>query len=307
MTNLAKTSKLMNLSEIKEVEVFVLKRLNELTIGEHKSVFRGSGFDLVGLREWQPGDKISSIDWPQSAINNYDPMLVREFEEDKSGTILIVADASLSMECGLGGQSSSDLASRIIATIGFSGVFFQDLTGLFMFDGRGRYDCIRPRLGKNQVIDCINKYLSPKLSNSADGFNNLAGKIMGSLKRTSIIPAVSDFLFSDVEGFIEALATIKTRHDVFVVMVDCSFLFDLPEVSDGWISCSDLESGRTTLLSKREFISMVRRVTDHQDKTLNMAHERGIEVVRVNRDRVKFFNDLIEFFFVRKTKKKVTM
>ena len=298
---------MLNLSEIKEVEVVVLKRLNELTIGEHKSVFRGSGFDLVGLREWQPGDKLSSVDWPQSAINNYDPMLVREFEEDKSGTILIVADVSLSMQCGVDGRSSGDIASRIIATIGFSGAFFQDLTGLFMFDERGSYNFIRPRLGKNQVIDCLSKYLNPKFSHSADGFNSLAGKIVGSLKRTSIVPVVSDFLFPDTENFIEALSTIKTRHDVFVVMVDCSFLFDLPEISDGWIRCADLESGRTTLLSRSEFSSMVRRVTDHQAKVLKMAHERGIEVVTVNRDKAKSFNDLTEFFFARKTKKKVTI
>ena len=130
----SKAGKTLSLAEIKEIEISVLRRIQELNTGGHKSVFRGAGFDLVGLREWQPGDKLSSVDWPQSAINRYDPMLVREFEEDKGGTILIIADASLSMQCGTNGLSSGDIASKVIATIGFSGVFFQDLNGLFVFE-----------------------------------------------------------------------------------------------------------------------------------------------------------------------------
>lgn len=307
MSVINEAGKTLNLAEIKEIEISVLRRIQELTTGDHKSVFRGAGFDLVGLREWQPGDKLSSVDWPQSAINNYDPMLVREFEEDKGGTILIVADASLSMQCGTNGLSSGDIASKIIATIGFSGVFFQDLNGLFIFDGQYGYDYTRPRLGRNHVVNCISKYFNPEFSHSAGSFNGLAGMIMGSLKRTSIIPVISDFLFPDTEDFIEALSVIKTRHDVFGVMVDCSFLFNLPEVPDGWVSCADVESGRPVLLSKLEFTRMVKRVTDYQDEAIQMAHEKGIEVVKLSRDRPQFFNDLTEFFFIRKTKRKISM
>ena len=41
---------LINLSEITEVELLILKRMREFTIGEHSSMFHGTGFDFVGLR-----------------------------------------------------------------------------------------------------------------------------------------------------------------------------------------------------------------------------------------------------------------
>ena len=42
---------LVNLSELEEIELLILKRMREFTIGDHRSVFHGSGFDFVGLRD----------------------------------------------------------------------------------------------------------------------------------------------------------------------------------------------------------------------------------------------------------------
>jgi len=297
----------LNLSEIKEIDIFVMRRLQELTGGDHKSVFRGAGFDFVGLRDWQPGDKLSSIDWPQSTMNNFDPLVVREFEEDKNGTILIVADASLSMDCGIDGSSSKDIVSRTIATIGLSGVFFQDLTGLFIFDHKYDYGHVKPRMGKNHVVSCISEYVRPKFPYSAGNRSNMVSKILGRLRRASMVPIISDFLFPGALDFVDVISNIKSRHDPFIVLVQNSFLFDLPLVSSGWIECMDAESGKKTLLSRREFGQMSKRVIEYQDGIVQKAKERGIEVVRAGRDKNKFYNDLAEFFFNRKTKRKLVI
>src|SRR3954471_10319654 len=72
---------LINLSEITEVERLILKRMREFTIGEHSSMFHGTGFDFVGLRDWQAGDRFENIDWPQSSLTNFSPLVVREYEQ----------------------------------------------------------------------------------------------------------------------------------------------------------------------------------------------------------------------------------
>ena len=72
---------LVNLSEITEVELLILKRMREFTIGEHSSLFHGTGFDFVGLRDWQAGDRFEAIDWAQSSLTNFSPLIVREFEQ----------------------------------------------------------------------------------------------------------------------------------------------------------------------------------------------------------------------------------
>ena len=71
---------LVNLSEIAEIELFILRRMKEYTLGDHASLFKGAGFNFVGVRDWEPGDRVSSIDWAQSSLNNFSPLVTREFD-----------------------------------------------------------------------------------------------------------------------------------------------------------------------------------------------------------------------------------
>ena len=51
------------------------------------------------------------------------------------------------------------LIARAIATIGMSAVFFQDSIGLITFDeGFRELGAVRPRIGKGQVIHCLEAY-----------------------------------------------------------------------------------------------------------------------------------------------------
>src|SRR6476619_2646552 len=124
----------VNLSELTEIELLIMRRMREFTIGEHRSLFHGSGFDFVGLREWQAGDRFSSIDWAQSTITNFSPLIVREFEQPSTATVLAVADVSRSTRCGANGLPIAAVVARAIATIGMSASFFQDPFGLLTFD-----------------------------------------------------------------------------------------------------------------------------------------------------------------------------
>ena len=83
----------INLQEIAEIELFILKRMKEFTLGDHASVFKGSGFNFVGIRDWEPGDRMSNIDWAQSSLNNFSPLVTREF--DGRLTVLSMAVAWL--------------------------------------------------------------------------------------------------------------------------------------------------------------------------------------------------------------------
>jgi len=62
-------------------ELLILKRMREVTIGDHRSTAHGAGFDFVRLRDWQAGDRPSQIDWAQSTLTNFAPLIVRESEQ----------------------------------------------------------------------------------------------------------------------------------------------------------------------------------------------------------------------------------
>ena len=94
----------VDFAEISEIELRVLKRMKEYTLGDHGSVFHGTGVDFVGLRDWQAGDRLSSIDWPQSTLTNFNPMVIREYEQPGTAPIVVVADRSPSTRCGAGAR-----------------------------------------------------------------------------------------------------------------------------------------------------------------------------------------------------------
>src|SRR4029077_2898003 len=150
---------LVNLSEIAEIEMFILRRMKEFTLGDHASVFKGSGFNFVGIRDWEPGDRVSSIDWAQSSMTNFSPLITRELEQDSNATIVAVADASMSTRCGAHGVPIAAAIARSVAAVGLSAVFFQDLFGLITFDDQFRQVvAARPRIGKPHVMYCLELY-----------------------------------------------------------------------------------------------------------------------------------------------------
>ena len=79
---------LIKLSDVTEIELLILKRMRDVTIGDHRSNSHGSGFDFTGLRDWQPGDRPAAIDWAQSMINNFSPLDVRDFEQPSSAAVV---------------------------------------------------------------------------------------------------------------------------------------------------------------------------------------------------------------------------
>ena len=94
---------LVDLNEIAKIELLVLRRLAGGVTGDHRSRADGTGFDFTGLRDWQAGDRFAAIDWAQSSLTNFSPLVVREFDQPSTATVLAVADASLSTRCGAGG------------------------------------------------------------------------------------------------------------------------------------------------------------------------------------------------------------
>ena len=296
---------LINLSEITEVELLILKRMREFTPGEHSSLFHGAGFNFVGLRDWQAGDRYEMIDWPQSSLTNFSPMIVREFEQPTTSGVIIVADRSASTRCGMDGVPIAITVARAIATIGMSAVFFQDSIGLITFDARSnQLGGVRPRIGKGQVIHCLEAYDEGRGLQDLKVAGSLNATLIGFSRKTSLVPVVSDFLFEDPEAVIRELSLANNVHDVFVVLVDAAYAFELPAVSAGWVEAFDVESGTTRMLSRREARTLQARVQAWQDDVAAMARKQDLDVLRLGRDQTKFDIALLEWVHERRLRRK---
>jgi uncharacterized protein (DUF58 family) len=273
-------------------------------------MFKGSGFNFVGVRDWEPGDRVSSIDWAQSSLNNFSPLITREFEQDSNATIVAVADASMSTRCGVNGVPIAAAIARSVAAVGLSAVFFQDQFGLITFDDQFRQvAAARPRIGKPHVIYCVDLYQQFQRTDEAaerrgdSARLDVTATIEGHLRKTSMVPVISDFLLPDIERVIGELSHVSGMHDVFLIMADVRFAYRLPSASAGWIETFDIETGATRVVSRRELARMAARVDEWQAHVTALARDHDLDVVRVGLDRWEMETTLIEFARERKLRK----
>ena len=295
---------LVSMGDITAIELLILRRMNDVTIGDHRSRSHGTGFDLLGLRDWQTGDKFSSIDWAQSSLSNFSPMIVREFEQPSTATVVAIADHSLSTRCGVDGVPIAAAVARAVATVGLSASFFQDPFGLITFDANfDHLAAIRPRTGKSHIVHCVDAYQYQQGLTAVKRAGGVGNTLAGYLRRKSMLPVISDFLFDDPDAILKELAFLNARHDVFIVLIDSAFAFELPSVSAGWVETVDVETGRARTISRAALRKMGAKIRDWQAAVHKKAKDLDLDVVEIGLDQNKSDIALSEFVAERRLRK----
>jgi hypothetical protein len=123
------------------------------------------------------------------------------------------------------------------------------------------------------------------------------------MRKTALIPFISDFLFEEPASVLQELSLLTSTHDVFIVLIDASFAFELPHTSAGWIDAYDVETGRSRVLSRTTLESMTARVRQWQDDVMKDAKALGLDVVRIGLDPVTTDLALAEFVVERRLRK----
>ena len=130
--------------------------------------------------------------------------------------IVAVADASLSTRCGAHGVPIAAAIARSVAAVGLSALFFQDMFGLITFDdGSSRWR----RRGRASAAA---RHLLPGFVSAADGqgrrgrHRDITTTIESHLRKTSLVPVISDFLFADAPRILSELSLLNAVHDVFL-------------------------------------------------------------------------------------------
>ena len=313
---------LVGWDEIQDIELVIVRRMREHAAGAHPSAFRAAGHEPAGLRDWQPGDRPSAIDWAQSTLTNFAPLVTREQEHESTARLVIVADTSLSTRCGAGGVPVATIIARTVGTLALAGALFQDQVGLVTLDGPRRRLAVRPRVGKSHAVHCLETYQATVAggagAGSASGPAGLAirtaaatdsdvrtdADLSALLRRTSLVPVISDFLFDGAEVLLGELANLNARHDVFVVLIDAAYAFELAVAPAGWTEVCDVETGQAALLSAGELRSLAAEVRVWQDTVADRAEELGLEVLRVGADAGRFHETVVDFLADRRMRRR---
>jgi hypothetical protein len=153
------------------------------------------------------------------------------------------------------------------------------------------------------VIHCLDRYQEASVPDTSATAGDFGTTIATHLRRTSLVPVISDFLFADGERVISELSRLNAFHDVFLIMVDVRFAYDLPDVRAGWIEVFDVETGETRVLSRREVRQLVSRIEEWQEHIQRLARDADLDVVRVGLDRWEMETTLVNFVAERRLRK----
>ncbi len=117
----------------------------------------GSGTDFYGVREYQPGDPLRSLDWRMTARHPY-KIFTKEFEQEEIADIGLILDARQNTELRIG--EASLFEHGVTAAASLSEMFLHQGHRLSLLVFGRKMSIVYPGYGKtqlNRVMSCLSK------------------------------------------------------------------------------------------------------------------------------------------------------
>jgi uncharacterized protein (DUF58 family) len=234
--------------ELRYIEVHSAKKIRTLRVGAYTSPLRGSGFDFDEHQPYRPGDDVRRMDWNVTARMN--APYVRHTHAERELNVMIALDVSRSMELGTSHYSKKEVTTFITGSLLFSALSDQINTGFMAFAERV-VAFSQPRRTRSAAWAVLQQCwsLSPQPGRTA--LIPAIRHLISTLKKTSVVFLVSDFM-TDEELFAgKDLSTLAARHDVIAVIPEDPAETTLPS-GRGYVNVRDLESGRRVAVALTE-------------------------------------------------------
>jgi uncharacterized protein (DUF58 family) len=190
----------------------VLRRLPN-RLGEHPARIPGQGIEFFGVREYLPGDRQRSINWPASTRRGR--LQVNTFATERSQDVVLLADAT--SDVGEPGSSALDLALRGAAAAARAYLEGRDRVGVITYQWSG-VSWLPPRLGRRQLDRIIVSMMISRPLATRAGWAR--GASSGRLPRAALPPGALIVVFSPLldQRFIESLRNMRERGFTMLVV-----------------------------------------------------------------------------------------
>lgn len=244
------------LARIQKVEIRVRRKVHTAFAGAYHSMYRGRGIEFDEFKEYTPGDDTRAIDWNVTARSTHP--WIRRFKEERDLTLLILLDASASLQFGGSGQRKCDVAADVAAVLGFSATHTGDRVGLVRFTDRVE-SFLPPRKGRSQAMRVIRDVLFGETRSKGTDLKEVLDFLTIVQRRRTAVFLISDLMAPDFMGH---LAPVTRRHDVTVIRILDVREEKLPSL--GFIHFRDAESGEL-------------RLVDTKDRGFQTAYGRSVD------------------------------
>ncbi len=244
------------------MELQIIKRLNGLNTGVHRSPFLGDGTEFAEIREYLPGDDVRSIDWNVTARTGHPHVRTYESERDTSAFFLV--DRSASMGFGTAAQTKEELLQQVVAGVSAMMLRRGDRIGGMLF-GDTRLAELNFSSGRKAALRLLELLSQVKPQEGRGSRLDLAlDEVNMVVRRPSVIVVVTDWLGGG--SWREPLMRLAHRHEVIAVEIGDPREAFLPSV--GPLILQDPETGHQLELdtSRPELMQAYQAAAENQIK-----------------------------------------
>ena len=260
----------------------ILKRLDGLLQGDYRTLFRGFGFEMAELREYQLTDDVRAIDWNVTA-RMQEPW-VRLFVEDRDITAWFLLDVSQSLDFGPPAAQKRDLLVDFTAVLSRVLTRHGNRVGALLFTG-GETRIVPAKSGRMHVLRLIRELQEqPRLPRAPrTDLAALLDSTLRMVRRKSLLFIISDFL--SVPGWDRRLSMMAHRHETLAVRLADPREGELPDV--GPIVLEDSETGEQLFVDthdrgfRRRYAELARKRREELQATLKHA---GVDLLELSTD-----------------------
>lgn len=206
--------------------------------GNFRSLYRGQGIEFAGVRDYNRGDDIRTIDWNVTA--RMGRPYIKIFEEERELQIFLIVDSSrsMSLENTSGRRTKYAAAAETAALATIAAELNACPVGAVFFDGAIHFSC-EPSLGKEQTMQILNHLdRLPETPVTGSVLPNAISAAAKVLRKRSLVFILSDFRSS---GWEKPLISLSQKNDVIAINLRDASDDELPSL--GTVLFQDAESG----------------------------------------------------------------
>jgi len=170
---------------LRRLEIVSRRQLAGALAGDYRTAFRGQGLEFAEIRPYEAGDEIRSIDWNVTARTG--SLHVRRYREERSRTLYLLADLSLSCT-----PAKRQLLLEAAALLAFAATASRDRLALIAFSDRIEH-LVPPGSGRNHALRLLCDLLTLQPAGRGTDLAPPVEAALALARRPGMLVLLSDF------------------------------------------------------------------------------------------------------------------
>jgi uncharacterized protein (DUF58 family) len=269
------------LASISSLDLVAKTVVDGFVSGLHRSPDFGFSQEFAEYRAYAQGDDLRHVDW--NLFARTERCYLKRYEGDTNSQLMILLDASNSMQYGSREPAKADYARYIAASLFYLAIRNQrDAAGIIVFDDEVR-DYVAPSTRQGQLARLI-AALDRAEPRARTDFAKPLEHFQALLHRRGIVIVISDF-YEKPEAIVQALESLRFRGNDVVLFHVLDPQEIRPELRNPAILV-DLETRQKIEVIPEYVRSTYReRIQDHVEQLRSRAQAAGLEYQLVRTDQ----------------------